>query len=93
MSWEESNRSQKLENERMAKNARKDAQDAYGEDQAMIERRKMHPAEHRRIERESEHFGKDRGFHREDMHKAAEELRMEGEGSHDPMYESSKKNK
>ena len=34
-----------------------------------------------------------RGFHHSDIHKAAEELRMEGKGSEDPMYESSKKNK
>lgn len=27
------------------------------------------------------------------MHKAAEELRMEHKGSHDPVYENSKKNK
>lgn len=34
-----------------------------------------------------------RGFHHSDIHKAAEELRMEGKGSHDPHYEDSKKNK
>lgn len=34
---------------------------------------------------------KDRVSHK-DMHKAAEELRMEGKGSHDPMYPDSKKN-
>lgn len=28
-----------------------------------------------------------------DIHKIAEELRMEGKGSHDPCYENSKKNK
>jgi hypothetical protein len=28
-----------------------------------------------------------------EIHKAAEELRMEGKGSHDPVYENSKKNK
>lgn len=27
------------------------------------------------------------------MHKAAEELRLEGKGSHDPIYEDSHKNK
>ena len=35
----------------------------------------------------------DRGFHHSDIHKAAEELRMEGKGSEDPMYPDSKKNK
>ncbi len=35
----------------------------------------------------------DRGFHHSDIHKAAEELRIEGKGSHDPNYENSKKNK
>lgn len=35
----------------------------------------------------------DRGFTHEQMHKAAEELRMEGKGSTDPMYHDSKKNK
>lgn len=34
----------------------------------------------------------DRGFHAADMHKAAEELRMEGKGSHDPMYQDPHKN-
>lgn len=34
-----------------------------------------------------------RGFHHSDAVKAAEELRMEGKGSHDPHYENSKKNK
>lgn len=34
-----------------------------------------------------------RGFHHSDIHKAAEELRMEGKGSIDPHYEDSKKNK
>lgn len=38
-------------------------------------------------------LGKDRGFHHADAMKAAEELRMEGKGSHDPHYENSKKNK
>lgn len=35
----------------------------------------------------------DRGFHNADIHKAAEELRMEHKGSCDPMYPNSKKNK
>lgn len=35
----------------------------------------------------------DRGFHHHDAVKAAEELRMEGKGSHDPTYPDSKKNK
>jgi hypothetical protein len=35
----------------------------------------------------------DVGVRHEDMHKAAEELRMEGKGSKDPMYHSSHKNK
>lgn len=34
-----------------------------------------------------------RGFHSSDVHKAAQELRMEGKGSHDPHYTDSKKNK
>lgn len=34
-----------------------------------------------------------RGFHHSDAMKAADELRMEGKGSHDPIYENSKKNK
>lgn len=34
-----------------------------------------------------------RMFHVADIHKAAEELRMEHKGSHDPMYTSSRKNK
>jgi hypothetical protein len=38
-------------------------------------------------------LGRDRGFHHSDAVKAAEELRMEGKGSHDPMYPHSKKNK
>lgn len=38
-------------------------------------------------------FNKDRGFHSSDIHKAAEELRHEGKGSHDPVYGNSKKNK
>jgi hypothetical protein len=39
------------------------------------------------------HPSGDRGFHHSDICKAAEELRMEGKGSHDPIYENSKKNK
>ena len=39
------------------------------------------------------HGHKDKGFSGADVHKAAEELRMEGKGSEDPMYENSKKNK
>lgn len=35
----------------------------------------------------------DRGFHHSDAHRIAEELRHEGKGSHDPMYNNSKKNK
>lgn len=38
-------------------------------------------------------FNKDRGFHSSDIHKAAEELRLEHKGSFDPMYEDPKKNK
>lgn len=38
------------------------------------------------------HGTKDRVKHA-DMHKAAEELRTEGKGSDDPVYENSKKNK
>lgn len=34
-----------------------------------------------------------RGFHAADIYKAAEELRKEGNSSHDPIYENSKKNK
>lgn len=34
-----------------------------------------------------------RGFHSSDIHKAAEELRMEGKGNQDPHYSNSKKNK
>jgi hypothetical protein len=35
----------------------------------------------------------ERGFHHSDAVKAAEELRMEGKGSEDPIYDNSKKNK
>ncbi len=35
----------------------------------------------------------DRGFHHSDIHKAAEEMRMEGKGSHDPKYSDKHKNK
>lgn len=35
----------------------------------------------------------DRGFHTKDMHEAAEAMRMKGEGSEDPIYPNSKKNR
>lgn len=46
-----------------------------------------------RTEKNRSMIGKDRGFHSSDIHKAAEELRMEGKGSHDPHYDNPKKNK
>lgn len=45
------------------------------------------------VKKKNEMRHSDRGFHHSDIHKAAEELRMEHKGSHDPVYESSKKNK
>lgn len=38
-------------------------------------------------------FSANRGFTTQQMHDAAEELRMNGQGSEDPYYENSTKNK
>lgn len=48
---------------------------------------------HEELKKKLFHPSGDRGFHHSDIHKAAEELRMEGKGSEDPHYEDSKKNK
>lgn len=96
MGHEDTYRNARMDAERDAVNARKDTADrmheqhlekAYSNYPNILNNEKTAHMKKHSMEQS------DRGFHASDVHKAAEELRLEGKGSHDPVYHDSKKNR